>query len=117
MAISREVIAQVLGCRNKGPNVEFKKHFVVSIGWSIVVTVRKFGVNWTHSWGNMKVVYYADNFQSLQHMLLYLFGTNVIPKKSGKNEVRHSDLFFLDILFHGSKEMRQCIPLPSIIIN
>lgn len=55
--------------------------------------------------------------QPLQHVPFYLFGTNVIPKKNGKNEVRHNDLYFLDILFYGSNEERQRIPLPSIIIS
>lgn len=85
--ISREMLADALGCQNDGPDVEFRKYFVCLGSWSFYEAKQRFGVEWVESKQMGKCVSYAGRFTPHQNILFFLFSMNVILRKSEKNEV------------------------------
>ncbi|XP_071924318.1 uncharacterized protein [Coffea arabica] len=57
-----------------------------------------------------------SSFPESQRLLIYLFASNIIPRASGTNETRTSDIYLLDKMEHRLGNI-QGIPLGSIIIN
>lgn len=62
-----------------------------------------------------KVVFKVQKFTPQYHLISYVFPHNLKPKKGSNNELRHSDLFFLDEMVY--QDMPYTSPLPSIIIS
>ena len=54
----------------------------------------------------------ASVFELRHHLIIYMMAHNVIPKKMGHTEVRKSDIYFLDYMFHNRESSYARIPLP-----
>lgn len=52
----------------------------------------------------------------MHQLIICIFAHNVIPKKRGRNDVRQSDVYFLDKMINGQGNDFNMIALPSIII-
>ena len=50
-------------------------------------------------------------------LIIYMMARNVIPKKTDHTEVRKSDIYFLDYMFHNWESSYARISLPNIIIS
>lgn len=62
-------------------------------------------------------VYKANEFDLLLHVILFIFAHNVHPKRSGKNEIRNSNLYFLDEMMYENTEILGPSPFCTIVIN
>lgn len=47
-----------------------------------------------------------NQFTPPYHIVMFIFAHNVLPKKSGKNKYRNSDLYFLDEVVHRKQECK-----------
>lgn len=102
------------GCRNEGLLVDLKKGYYVPLRWNMTEVANRFGGSLRPSTYDARIVYFADSYRSLYCVLYYIIANNVIPKKGERNELKRSDLYFLDVMF---TEDAQGIPFSRIIIS
>lgn len=118
LKITRSNIARLLNCSNVGENVDLKKEFhTTDNDWNPAEAIQRFGTNYKDSRKSKKKVILTKDFEHRHRLILYIFAHNIIPKRSSKNEVRKSDLYFLDKMFHGPGPDLIGIPLPSVLIS
>lgn len=109
-------VAQVIGWRNVVQDVNLKKGIYMLRRWNMNEKANRFGGSLRQSRYDARMAYFVAIFGPLYHVLFYLFDNNAIPKKSRRNELRKSDLYFLDVMF--IEDARACcIPLPNMIIS
>ncbi|XP_071911330.1 uncharacterized protein [Coffea arabica] len=101
-----------------GRKVDLKKAFKPNDldSWNMLEALVRLGVEYkaTRKIGRYSVL--TSSFSKSQRLLIYLFASNIIPRASGTNEARTSDIYFLDKMEHGLGNI-QGIPLGSIITN
>lgn len=118
LEITRSTIAQTLGCSDEGPAIDLKKDFSSpDREWDPSHAMARFGVAYEEFRGSQSQTKLARSFPARHRAILYTLAHNVIPKKSGQGELRNSDLYFLDRMFHGQDSPFAQIPLPNIIIS
>lgn len=117
LVVTRGVIAQILRCRDDGSNVKLRKGFYWPGTWNRAQAADRFHVRFRATRRSQKMALFASDFEPQHHLLLYLFAHNIIPKKSGMNELRNSDLYFLDAMINGRGLEFNSLSLPSIIIS
>ncbi|KAL6529040.1 hypothetical protein OROHE_014784 [Orobanche hederae] len=118
VGISTTNINEILDVPNEGLSVMFKKSFNPPEGpdWKISEATDRFGVMYTTSRQSNTMIISTSSFMPKQRLVLYLFGTNILPRVSGTNEVRTSDLYFLDKMVHDLHDLPG-INYGSVIIN
>ena len=116
MAITREKIARFVNLKNDGEDVKLTKEFKARDPWQVGEAVSRLKGQYRERGSSKKLLVYADSFEPRYHLIIYLFAFNVVPKRSGKREVRNSDLYFLDKMMNGIGRQLTGIPLSSIII-
>lgn len=115
--VERSTLAQLLGVRNTGPAVDLKKEFhAPDRHWEMGHAMARFQIEQEFTRSQQKATVKANKLDARLRLITYLFAHNVIPKKSSLNEVRKSDLYFLDKMFHDRTSSFANIPLPNIII-
>lgn len=62
------------------------------------------------------LVILSDSIPVVDQLLVYLLGANVIPRKGSSNELRNTDIYFLDKMLHGLQGI-EGIPLGSVILR
>lgn len=78
--------------------------------------LQRFNVTTTSSNTKKKILYIAYFNTDLHRILLYLFSTNIIPRVSGTNEARKSDVYFSDQIVQEVPQ-EKCCHLVSIFIK
>ncbi|KAL6587985.1 hypothetical protein OROMI_000963 [Orobanche minor] len=118
IGISSEEINEILDVPNDGYEVMFKKNFSPSEGtkWKNSEASDRFGVIYTPSRHANTMIISTSSFTTKNRLVLYLIGTNIQPRASETNEVRNSDLYFLDKMVHGLNNIPG-INYGSVIIN
>ncbi|KAL6528029.1 hypothetical protein OROHE_014979 [Orobanche hederae] len=118
IGISSEEINETLDVSNEGLTMMFKKSFnpLEGTDWKNSEATDHFGVMYTASRQSNTMIISTSSFTAKQRLVLYLFGTNILPQASGTNEVRTSDLYFLDKMIHGLNNLPG-INYGSVIIN
>lgn len=115
--ITRATLANLLGIRNAGPSIDLKNEFLSpEQQWEMGLALARFRIEQDFTRSNQKATVKANKFEPRLRLVTYLFAHNVIPKKSSLNEVRKSDLYFLDKMIHDRTSPFAKIPLPNIVI-
>ncbi|GAB2289385.1 hypothetical protein Dimus_023694 [Dionaea muscipula] len=83
--------------------------------YSYPVALQRLGLRYRLDEGKKSVVQ-SKQLGLRERVLVYLFGFNVFPRASGRNEVRLRDVFVLDKMLFGLGG-RDPIPLAPIVIN
>ncbi|XP_071910196.1 uncharacterized protein [Coffea arabica] len=116
--VHRGNLERYLHVSDVGNKVDLKKAFKPNDldSWNMLEALVRLGVECraTRKTGQYSVL--TSSFPKSQHLLIYLFASNIIPRASGTNEARTSDIYFLDKMEHRLDNI-QGIPLGSIIIN
>ncbi|KAL6528972.1 hypothetical protein OROMI_028858 [Orobanche minor] len=117
-SITSEDINKALDVPNEGLYVQYKKSFNPPEGanWKVMEATERFGVTYTPYRHTNTMILVTSSFKEVQRLILYLLGTNILPRASGKNEVRTSDLYFLDKMIHGLDGITG-INYGSVILN
>ncbi|KAL6587779.1 hypothetical protein OROMI_000757 [Orobanche minor] len=118
ISITSEDINKALDVPNEGLYVQYKKSFNPPEGanWKVMEATDRFGVTYTPYRQTNTMILVTSSFKEVQRLILYLLGTNILPRASGKNEVRTSDLYFLDKMVHGLDGITG-INYGSVILN
>ncbi|KAL6502295.1 hypothetical protein OROHE_024723 [Orobanche hederae] len=118
IGITTKDINEALDVPNEGLSVMYKKSFLPPecTDWKVPDATDRFGVTYTPSQQTNKMILLTSSFTAAQHLVLYLLGTNVLPRASGTNEVRTSDLYFPDKMVHDLNGLIG-IDYESVIIN
>ncbi|KAL6568445.1 hypothetical protein OROHE_004129 [Orobanche hederae] len=118
VGIATKNINKALDTPNDGFPVMFKKNFIPPEGtdWRSSEASDRFGVIYTPSRQANTMIISTSSFTAKNRLVLYLLGTNIQPRASGTNEVRTSDLYFLDKMVHGLNNIPG-INYGSVIIN
>ncbi|XP_071904082.1 uncharacterized protein [Coffea arabica] len=116
VSIHRETIARHIKLKDEGVDVKLTKEFKACDLWQVGEAVARLKGQYRERGSSKKLIVYADSFDPRYHLIFYLFAFNVVPKRSGKRELRNSDLYFLDKMMHGVGQQLTGIPLASIII-
>ncbi|KAL6522255.1 hypothetical protein OROHE_016808 [Orobanche hederae] len=103
VSISPTEINEALDVPDEGLRVMFKKAFIPPEGtdWKNSEASDRFGVIYTSSRQSNIMIISTSSFTAKNRLVLYLLGTNIQPRASGTNEVRTSDLYYLDKMVHG----------------
>ncbi|KAL6588261.1 hypothetical protein OROMI_001239 [Orobanche minor] len=103
ISITSEDINKALDVSNEGLSVQYKKSFNPPEGanWKVMESTDRSEVTYTPYRQTNTMILVTSSFKEVQRLILYLLGTNILPRASGKNEVRTSDLYFLDKMVHG----------------
>ncbi|KAL6576447.1 hypothetical protein OROHE_000228 [Orobanche hederae] len=103
VGISSEEINEALDTPTRGLPVMFKKNFIPPEGtdWKITEATYRFGVIYTPSRQSNTMIISTSSFTAKHRLVLYFLGTNILPRASGTNEVRTSDIYFLDKMVNG----------------
>ncbi|XP_071928410.1 uncharacterized protein [Coffea arabica] len=117
VAITRETIARFVKLKDEGADVKWTKKFKARDPWQVREAVSRLKGQYRERESSKKLLVYADSFKLRYHPIFYLFTFNVVPKRSGKKEVRNNDLYFLDKMMNGIGRQLTGIPLGSIIIS
>ncbi|XP_027171769.1 uncharacterized protein LOC113771382 [Coffea eugenioides] len=116
--VHRADLERYLHVSDVGRKVDLKKAFKPNDldSWNMLEALVRLGVEYkaTRTTGRYSVL--TSSFPESQRLLIYLFAANIIPRASGTNEARTSDIYFLDKMKHGLGNI-QGIPLGSIITN
>ena len=115
--IKKEAIGKFIRVKNDGEDMKLTKEFKACDPWLVEEAVTRLKGQYRDRGRSGKKIVYADSFEARYHLIFYLFAHNVVPKKSGKRELRNSDLYFLDKMIHGVGAQLTGIPLPSVIIS
>ncbi|KAL6541822.1 hypothetical protein OROGR_011308 [Orobanche gracilis] len=118
IGIDMNDINNALSTPNSGSLVLFRKSFHPPEGavWMVPAATDRFGVIYTASRQTNTMILLTSLFTAKPRLVLYLLGTNILPQASGTNEVRTSDLYFLDKNIHGLGEI-DGINYGSVILN
>ncbi|KAL6547796.1 hypothetical protein OROHE_009501 [Orobanche hederae] len=118
ISIAADVINEALDVPNSGLIVKFKESFKPPEGtkWKIPDATDRFRVVYTPSRQSNTMILITSSFTAEQRLVLYILGANILPRASGTNEVRTSDLYFLDKMVHGLGVIPG-INYGSVIIN
>ncbi|XP_027125024.1 uncharacterized protein [Coffea arabica] len=118
IVLSRQRLAAILGCRDEGPAVDLKKGFVApNKRWDPTHAMARFGLQYQPFRSSRKETIVATVFDVRHRLIIYMIAHNVIPKKTGHSEVRKSDIYILDYMFHNRETSYAQISLPNIIIS
>ncbi|XP_027178132.1 uncharacterized protein LOC113777297 [Coffea eugenioides] len=117
VVLNREALRCFVQLIDEGEDVKLTKEFKARDPWQVGEAVERLKGQYRERGTSKKLTVYADSFEHRYHLIFYLFAFNVVPKKSGKREIRNSDLYFLDKMIHGLGRQLTGIPLPSIIIS
>nr|XP_027083704.1 uncharacterized protein LOC113706005 [Coffea arabica] len=116
--VHRADLESYLHVSDVGRKVDLKKAFKPNDldSWNMLEALVRLGVEYraTRTTGRYSVL--TSSFPESQRLLIYLFSSNIIPRASGTNEARTSDIYFLDKMEHGLGNI-EGIPLGSIITN
>ncbi|XP_050227927.1 uncharacterized protein LOC130014587 [Mercurialis annua] len=93
----------------------FRKEIISDKEWSVDIAKHKFHIDWAAERGMR--CFLAKNLELRPRLLAYLFAFNVSPKASGLNEVRVTDLYWMDRMLFGFPGRVQGIPLATIIMD
>ncbi|XP_071933319.1 uncharacterized protein [Coffea arabica] len=117
VALTRDKVARWAKLKDSGEDIKLTKEFKARDPWQVGEAVARLKGQYRERGSSKKLTVYADSFEHRYHLLFYLFAFNMVPKRSGKRELRNSDLYFLDKMMHGIGNHMTGIPLPSIIIS
>ena len=101
VAIHRGTIERYFQIKDSGEDVKLTKEFKARDPWQVGEAVSCVKGQYRERESSKKLLVYADSFEPRYHLIFYLFAFNVVPKRSGKRELRNSDLYFLDKMMHG----------------
>ncbi|KAL6569167.1 hypothetical protein OROHE_003448 [Orobanche hederae] len=118
IGIATKDINKALDIPNEGLSVMYNKSFNPPEGtdWKIPEATDRFGVIYTLSRQTNTIIILTSSFMAKQRLVLYLLGINILPRSSGTNEVRTSDLYFLDKMVHSLNSLPE-IDYGSVITN
>ncbi|KAL6575223.1 hypothetical protein OROMI_012508 [Orobanche minor] len=118
ISITLEDINRALDVPNEGVYVQYKKSFNPPEGanWKVMEATDRFRVTYTPYRQTNTMILVTSSFKEVQRLILYLLGTNILPRASEKDEVRTSDLYFLDKMVHGLDGITG-INYGSVILN
>ena len=104
IVLSRERLAAILDCNNQDRAIDLKKGFVApNRRWDPSHAMTRFGLDYQPFRSSRKETMLASVFEPRHHLIIYMMAHNVIPKKTGHTEVRKSDIYFLDYMFHNRR--------------
>ncbi|XP_071927454.1 uncharacterized protein [Coffea arabica] len=117
IVLSHQDLAAILGCMDDGRPVDLKEFVPPNRRWDPSLAIARFGLEYQPFRFTRKDTILANVFESCHHLIIYMIVHNVIPKKTGHTEVRKSDIYFLDYMFHNWTSPYARISLPNIIIS
>ncbi|XP_071932873.1 uncharacterized protein [Coffea arabica] len=118
ITLSCQDLAAILGCMDDGRPVDLKKEFVPpNRRWDPSLAMARFGLEYQPFRSTRKETILENVFEPRHRLIIYMMAHNVIPKKTGHTEVRKSDIYFLDYMFHNRTSPYARISLPTIIIS
>ncbi|KAF3445994.1 hypothetical protein FNV43_RR11172 [Rhamnella rubrinervis] len=106
------ILARILGVRNQGPSVEFVKDTVLSDRqYKLTGALVRLHYSPIRDDRTGDMVFHTCDMLISQHLLVYLYSSNVLSRASSLNEVRCYDIYLLDKMLHGLQGVEEDIAM------
>ncbi|KAF3443655.1 hypothetical protein FNV43_RR13345 [Rhamnella rubrinervis] len=114
--LDHAILVRILGVSNEGSSMEFSKDAVLfDHQYRLIDALIRLHYSPIRNDCTGDMVFRTPNMLILQHLLVYLYSFNVLPRLSNLNKVLCSDIYLLDKMLHGLQGV-EGIPFSFVVL-
>lgn len=99
--LTSDFLAQILNVPNDGPPVIYNQFDIVlsDLSYSIVQAAQRLSYHKVKT--GSRSSFHPTHIPLIDHLICFFIGANIVPRKSGNNELRNLDIYIVDKLLNG----------------